>query len=87
MLPFSLACNHLAMESFIFRTIAFGRSATTDCDTSDAETGGINTGDKETKMHCLGGAVEQVILRQVMSKLVMLQLVTEGVAKTKERSR
>ena len=28
-------------------------------------------------MHCLGDAVQQVILRQVMPKLVMLKLVTE----------
>ena len=35
-------------------------------------------------MHFLGGAVQQVIMRKVMSKLVMLKLASEGVVKTND---
>ena len=41
-------------------------------------------GDKDTRMHFFEDAVQQVILRQPMSKLVILELVTKGVAKTND---
>ena len=57
MLPFSFDYDHLAIESFIFRTmhssalhalecIAWGRSETSDCETSDDKTGDVETGNE-----------------------------------------